>query len=47
MDDEYSKVYLYLLTGAYPIGYTKNEIKILRWKAPASYKVIINFLFKL
>ena len=25
MDDEYSKVYEYLLTGAYPIGYTKNE----------------------
>lgn len=47
MDDEYSKVYEYLLTGAYPIGYTKNEKKILRRKALASYKVIINFLFQL
>ena len=45
MDDEYSKVYEYLLTGACPIGYTKNEKKILRRKALV-YKVIINFLFE-
>ena len=35
---EYGKVYEYLLTGVYRIGYTKYDKKILRRKAMASFK---------